>query len=124
MFDVNPIIDLTDLTVHHNEKLGSLWAGFFMHEDTAHPKYWNGFGLYEPGAKSQPIVVEINVEQRENTERAAGYFARDETGAIDLLHSGKIGGGSKGVGKDALLLWGKSKRLDVIYEQGDMMLVE
>lgn len=69
------------------------------------PRYWNSFGRYKPDGNLN-ISVEINIPIDEDTKRVGGFFAEDDkTGAIFLMHSGKVGGGAKGVGKNSFLAW-------------------
>lgn len=99
---------------------GRLWAGFKkpIRQDI-HPRFWNAFGVFKSAANSQTIAVEINIERGGNSGRIAGFFARDtETGDILLMHSGKIGGGQKGVGRTAFLVWSKAKLVEVVRRKG------
>jgi hypothetical protein len=64
---------------------------------------WFGVLNESPGVS---ITVEINAAYKGRNDQAAGFFARDsETGLIYFLHSGRVGGGAKGVGKDSFLTW-------------------
>jgi hypothetical protein len=49
------------------------------------------------------IVCEINPPKASIDRRCAGLFVRDADGVIYVTHSGKIGGGRKGIGKSAFL---------------------
>jgi hypothetical protein len=52
---------------------------------------------------TQRIAVEINIPNPP-TRRVAGFFAREpRSGELFLLHDGKIGGGKKGVTREAFL---------------------
>ena len=99
---------------------GHLWAGFKKPiKQDSHPRFWNAFGVFNPAANSQTISVEINIERSGNSGRVAGFFARDmETGDILLMHSGKVGGGQKGVGRTAFLVWSKAKLVKVVQRNG------
>ena len=77
---------------------------------TEDKKYWNGFGLSEnlSKTKSNSITVEINILQNGSNDMIAGAFVKNiETGRIYLTHSGKVGGGRKGIGKNAFIKWYK-----------------
>jgi hypothetical protein len=64
---------------------------------------WFGVLSERPGVS---ITVEVNTVYSGRNDQAAGFFARDvETGSIYLLHSGRVGGGTKGVGKSSFLTW-------------------
>lgn len=68
-----------------------------------HNRWWNGFGLGEPvGTSPMSIVAEVN-PTFDGSRRAAGAFLRDGKGQVWLAHSGRIGGGKKGVGRTAFL---------------------
>ena len=76
------------------------WSGDYRGKGT--PRRQNWFGLMRPGVLG--ITVEINVAYQSQSKNIAGYFARDSVSkSIYLMHSGKIGGGAKGVGKNAFL---------------------
>lgn len=94
---------------------GGLWfAPSGPRKDNPVPRFWNSFGVYDPGATAQNIVFEANIPAGKNTGWVAGFFARDaETGEAFLMHSGKVGGGGKGVGKTAFLAWASPSLVDV-----------
>ncbi|MBF0372851.1 MAG: hypothetical protein HQL39_05465 [Alphaproteobacteria bacterium] len=110
--------DNRDLTVYSSGK-GKLWAGFDVIKDTADPRYWNAFGVYQPDRSAQMITVEINIPIDSDSRRVAGFFAEDtDSGDIYLMHSGKVGGGRPGIGKSAFLVWSKAELLDVSEPEG------
>lgn len=97
---------------------------WYAHYTTAEPgtidRYWNGFGIYNNTKKLQNVRVEINIPTKSNTGQVAGFFAkRKSTGEIFLMHSGKIGGGGKGVGKEKFLGSIQKKTHDVIDANED-----
>lgn len=98
-----------------------LWASFILlKQERSTTRFWNGFGIFQPDHPTQTIAVEINIPLESNSERVAGFFAEDPlTGAIYLMHSGKIGGGRKGIGKSAFLAWSKSELVDVATGYGE-----
>ena len=61
-------------------------------------RHWNGFGHAEEchDGKEYGITCEINFK-REHDWTVAGTFARDEDDVVYIVHTGKIGGGRKGV---------------------------
>lgn len=63
-------------------------------------RYWNAFGAGDLHKGLHSIVFEINYPSMGVDFRVAGAFARDEQNNVVLLHSGKIGGGRKGIGKE------------------------
>jgi hypothetical protein len=62
--------------------------------------YWNVFGIGRPGSQVS-IVVEINIPFKGIDGRIAGVFVKDDDGRVWLGHSGKIGGGRRGIGPKA-----------------------
>ncbi|RXV69814.1 hypothetical protein D1006_18680 [Burkholderia stabilis] len=65
------------------------------------------------------ISVEINVAYEDRNDQVAGFFARDnDTGAIYLLHSGRVGGGTRGVSKSALLAWSNLPLIEAVDTSG------
>lgn len=66
-------------------------------------RWWNGFGFGDPEAvPSLTIVAEVN-PSFDGSRRSAGAFLRDTKGNTWLAHTGRVGGGKKGVGKTAFL---------------------
>jgi len=83
-----------------------------------HPRRLNWFGLYE-GGEYVEISVEINVPYEGRTGRIAGFFARDNaSNAIYLMHSGRVGGGTKGVGMKEFLSFSDQQLTDVLDSSG------
>lgn len=75
------------------------------HQKQSVLRYWNSFGFYKAKGNLN-ITVEINISTENDTKRVGGFFAKDDkSGELFLLHSGKVGGGAKGVGKKAFLAW-------------------
>ena len=65
------------------------------------------------------ISVEINTAYEGRNDQVAGFFARNnDTGSVYLLHSGRVGGGTKGVGKSAFLAWSGERPVDVFDSVG------
>ncbi|HWD26672.1 MAG TPA: hypothetical protein VG387_05885 [Rhizomicrobium sp.] len=103
---------------------GALWAalGRTSSKDRVE-RYWNGFGVFEPGVKRLEIVVETNIPTQRNTGWIAGFFAKDtETGNVYLMHSGKVGGGRPGIGKTAFLAHANEKLEPVQEKPGHQRL--
>ena len=65
-------------------------------------RFWNCFGINDPARHSMlTITVEMNPPHQGRNRRAAGLFLRDGDGRVFLGHTGKVGGGRKGIGKNA-----------------------
>jgi len=81
--------------LYWSEKLHVWYA-----QDTAGNRYWNAFGTQEAReGRNHTITCEINFPLNGADRRIAGAFAREVSGGIFVLHSGRIGGGKAGVGK-------------------------
>jgi hypothetical protein len=66
-------------------------------------KFWNAFGIFDPKRSKQEITVEINLSAEGG--RTAGFVAEDGDGRRFLMHTGGIGGGKKGVSREAFMAW-------------------
>ncbi|PBQ34575.1 hypothetical protein CNR22_23280 [Sphingobacteriaceae bacterium] len=87
-----------DTTVQYSQEL-DIWVCVQEQES----KYWNGFGIGRPKqGRSNSLNGEINFDY-EGSKRVAGAFAVDNEGKILILHTGTIGGGKKGIGKNFFL---------------------
>jgi 5-methylcytosine-specific restriction enzyme A len=65
-------------------------------------RFWNCFGTDNPAQRHMlPITVEINMPQEGEDRRVAGLFALDGEGRVYVAHTGKVGGGRKGIGAKA-----------------------
>ena len=62
---------------------------------------WNCFGTTNPNEGSGTIAIscEINIPHEGMNRQIAGVFARDSAGTEYIAHTGKIGGGRKGISK-------------------------
>lgn len=77
-----------------------LWAAF---RDRG-SRYWNAFGIGAPfDEQSLSMIVQVNPPKDGIDRRTGGAFGHDDAGSIYVLHRGKIGGGRKGIGKNAFL---------------------
>jgi len=72
--------------------------------------YWNSFGIRthenEPewnSKHSHSITCQFSPLPSGNSWTKAGVFVKDEDSRIYLAHTGKIGGGRKGIGKSAFV---------------------
>lgn len=89
------------------------------HDGQNTKRYWNSFGRYQTGRPLQ-ITVEINIATESDSKNVSGFFARDViTGIVCLMHDGGVGGGKKGVGKNAFLDWSKAKSVEVLEQFGN-----
>ena len=81
----------------------NLWA-LPMKEWKPRPadRFWCGYGVERPcDGKTLSITCEVNPPYENPSLRNGGLFAKDRGGKVYLCHTGKIGGGRKGIGKEA-----------------------
>ena len=98
---------------------GELYVAFSKPDANATtPRYWNAFGVFQSGASAQEITVEINIAVDGKSARVAGFFAKDEVGNIYLMHTGRVGGGRKGIGRSAFLTWSMLELMEVHESTG------
>jgi hypothetical protein len=82
------------------------------------PRRINWFGRLRE-SKGVGITVEVNISYRGVSGRAAGFFARNtRTGGVYLVHSGRVGGGKKGVGRNAFRVWSQEPLLEIATSTG------
>jgi hypothetical protein len=85
--------------VYWHENLG-LWSLLDMQRISN--RSWCCFGTTKPTAGAMmPITCEINCPFEGINRRIAGVVARDDGGRVYLAHTGKVGGGRAGIGKNA-----------------------
>jgi hypothetical protein len=99
---------------------GSYWyySSDYYGKNIPNPRRLNWFGLFRGDADLQ-ISVEINTAYEGRNDQVAGFFARDnDTSSIYLMHSGRVGGGTEGVGKAAFLAWSNQHPIDVVDSSG------
>lgn len=108
-----------EMRIQHN---GNYWLGSQeVGADAGVYRHWNAFGTYSPKGTLH-IAVEINIPISENSNRIAGFFARDpRSGMLFLLHDGGVGGGRKGIGRDAFLEAAGAEPLEVSASSGVRM---
>jgi hypothetical protein len=77
-----------------------IWGLFDDRQDRG--RFWICFGIEDPETTSSlTITVEVNPPFSGVNRYCAGIFLRDEGGNIHIAHSGKVGGGRKGIGQEA-----------------------
>jgi 5-methylcytosine-specific restriction protein A len=85
--------------VFWHEKLG-VWGLFDPSLEKG--RYWICYGLQNPADNPMlTITVETNPPKEGVNRRCAGVFLQDGQGNFYIAHSGKVGGGRKGIGKAA-----------------------
>lgn len=94
---------------------------FIASIDEERTRYLNTFCLSNKLkiGTSNSIAVEINISSSGYNGRVAGLFARGDDDSIYLLHTGKIGGGRSGIGKEAFLKWGKFPLTSVLLHDNN-----
>jgi hypothetical protein len=96
------------------------WSADKRDKGTRIHRRLNWFGEFNEDAGLQ-IIVEINTPYEGRNDQIAGFFARDtDNGAVYLFHSGRVGGGKKGVGKITFLTWSDEELTEVADSSGDI----
>ena len=86
--------------VSYSKKLNIWWDIGGILKGKSGGRYWNAFGIGEPiPNKSINIICEINYPEKGINKRIAANWVQDGNNVL-LVHSGKIGGGRKGIGKN------------------------
>jgi len=89
-------------------------------QGATNPRRLNWFGVFADGPGVQ-ITVEINTPYEGRNDAIAGFFARNnETGVVYLLHSGRVGGGTTGVSKEAFIAWSAQQLTTVFDSKGKL----
>lgn len=104
-----------DATVYTD---GAIW---YWAEDhiAPNPRRLNWFGLYA-SERDLEISVEINTPFAGVNGQIAGFFARDsETRRTYLCHTGRVGGGTKGVHRRAFMAWSNQQPIEALDSAGE-----
>jgi hypothetical protein len=89
----------------------SFWIAFQKYKG----RFWCGFGTNQPTrGKGLSITCEINAPLKGVDRRLAGVFVRDDSGIIYLAHSGRVGGGRRGIGKTAFLEYWRGENIEPV----------
>lgn len=89
--------------VLYSEEFDIWWDMGSIAEGNSGKRYWNAFGLGKPKNRQiQDITCEINYPLKGINKRIAACWVKDGND-IFLVHSGKIGGGRKGIGKSGFI---------------------
>jgi hypothetical protein len=100
--------------VYWNER-EQTWALLRPHEN----RYWCAFGTENPEVTSGlTITCEINPPQKGINRRCAGLFFQGSDGKVYLGHTGKVGGGRRGVGKTAFLEHYRGESAELQWSDG------
>ncbi len=105
----------------HTDGAYWFWSDARDAADHPNPRQLNWFGRYEANDRYDlRITVEANTPFEGRNDQISGFFARDsESDKTYLLHSGRIGGGAKGVGKETFLAWRNEPLHKVVDETGE-----
>jgi len=89
-----------ECTLYWHENAG-FWVVFWIEEPS---RYWCAYGTMDPNKHdSVNITCEINPPIEGVNRRCGGVFLKDSGSGLYLAHSGKVGGGRKGIGKTSFL---------------------
>jgi 5-methylcytosine-specific restriction enzyme A len=105
---------------------GDLWFTSRVVGEPQPNRHWNAFGSFRISDPSH-IILEINIPLQGITRRIAGMFAKESLSEdVYLLHRGSIGGGRKGIGKQAFLGWYKQEYPDKLVDvsEGNRRITE
>jgi hypothetical protein len=107
--------DHGEFTLYWHEKAG-FWVVFGEEEQS---RYWCAYGTMDPNTHSSVnITCEINPPIEGIDRRCAGIFLKDSGTGLYLGHSGKVGGGRKGIGKTNFLEQYSGTREEVEWPDG------
>ena len=99
--------------------------GYWVSRKDSHNRHWFAYGTKNPHLIKNPsITCEINIPKNAIDNKVAGAFAKDERGNLFLTHSGKIGGGKKGVGKSGFLNVYQGGDPEVFYYSDNNLIKE
>jgi hypothetical protein len=89
-----------EFNLHWHED-ARFWVVFGVEERS---RYWCAYGRMDPKLHSSvDITCEINPPTKGTDRRCGGVLLKDSGSGLYLAHSGKVGGGRKGVGKTNFL---------------------
>ncbi len=92
-----------DKEVKYSEELDIWWDMGGYSKGKSGVRYWNAFGIGKPIPKRiANIICEINYPEEGINKRVAANWVQDGRDFL-LVHSGKIGGGRKGIGKNGFI---------------------
>lgn len=105
-----------ELEIAHNN---NLWFGSDVAKnDSGERRFWNSFGQLRRSGNLE-ISVEINIPIDASDGKVSGFIAKDpESGILLVMHDGGIGGGRKGIGRDAFLEWSSLRPIPVTTSSG------
>lgn len=79
-------------------------------------RYWLAFGVQDPRKfRTMSITCEINPPKHGADRRCAGILLRGSRGDLYLGHSGRVGGGRRGVGKRTFLAACRGKTQSIAW---------
>lgn len=89
--------------VTYSEKLDIWWDMGDISRGKSGSRYWNAFGIGKPSpGKLTNIICEINYPVSGINQRVAANWVIEGSDVL-LVHSGKIGGGRAGIGKNGFI---------------------
>jgi len=85
--------------VYGRDGLGFWWL---LNRTVAGDRWWCCYGIENPRHRDMlSITVETNFPSEGVNRRISGLFVKDDAGQVYITHSGKVGGGRSGIGKEA-----------------------
>lgn len=106
------------IEIAYSEKYDLWWGNS---DDRKSNRFWNPFGLKKPKPNSTVTGrCQINYSASGINNSVAGLFAKDSKGTFYLLHSGKVGGGQAGVGKNAFADYYTGRKSLIEFENQEL----
>ncbi len=99
-------------TVYWHDGLCFWWL---LNRTVADNRWWCCYGTENPEHQNMlSITVETNSPFEGVNRRIGGLFVKDESGRVYITHSGKVGGGRSGIGKDAFWEFYGSEQVEAV----------
>lgn len=83
-----------EIPVYYSKQNDIWWADTTFNSTK---KFHNLFGIHPDFSRTNQILIQINYQKRFSNYKEGALWAKDSKGRIYLLHTGKMGGGVKGI---------------------------
>lgn len=95
-----------------------IWV--WLQPDHIENRFCCSFGVEDPHVEHNlSVVCEFNPPRKGFNRRCAGLFVKDDSGNVFLAHSGRVGGGRRGIGKESFLKYrGRGGIQAVVFPDG------
>jgi hypothetical protein len=106
--------------VYYNKDNNIWWANDYK---SRNDKFFNWFGKYPDETKKNGILIEINYQKKFKNLKDAAFWAEDIEGNIFLMHSGRMGGGTKGINMENIWKYYSGQKKIINYNEEEYLLV-